>query len=340
LAVWLATGVLFAGVEPVHASPHSPVLPDGFTSHRQPIDGGQIDWTAGIVIARGIGKAGGTSSKDEALARRGGKVVALRNALLIAAGLPLDGQGRLQDLDDGVVEVSGTLRGQRVIKEDWHPERRPPECVVEVAVPLWGVEGLAAKVSGTHRGNVLRIRRARLPLTGDQAANTAGFLVIDARGTGLRPCLFPAIVDDDQAVLYDCGTVSRRAAGRRPLVRYVETTRTAAELTQATASPRLPEATSSPNGDDRPEGLEALPGPPADAGRSPDSAPAEQAARLHLRQALRAGGPGRTEIVLTRADAAELASRPAEATLLRQGRVLVIVDPDPPTPKQPEGDPR
>ncbi len=336
-AMVLAIGLLLGWSVPGLAQRSLPPLPKGVTPHHQPVDGGRIDWADGAILVKGIGKAQGVSAKDEAMARRSAELIDLRNALLIAAGLSLDGQGRLKDLDEGVVEAGGTIKGHQIIQESWHPDRRPPECVAEVRVPLWGVEGLAAKVSNSHREGVLRIRRARLKLVaGKERVSPRQLLIIDARGTGLRPCLFPAVVDNDNAVLYDCGTVTKRMAHRRPLVRYVETALSARELSRdGAAAFRSTDAAAQP-------GQCAAPpvfcGPP-DATSQPDPPPAGEAAGVRLVHAVKAGGAGNTEIVLSKADALALSTSPVGANLLREGRVLVIVDPEP-AAAQPESDAR
>lgn len=334
-AMVLAVGLLLGWSVPGLAQRSLPPLPKGVTPHHQPVHGGRIDWADGAILAKGVGKAQGVSSKDEAMARRGAEVIALRNALLIAAGLSVDGQGRLKDLDDGIVEAGGTIKGHQVIQGSWHPDRRPPECVAEVRVPLWGVEGLAAKVSTAHRTDVLRIRRARLKLVAEKKrVFPSQLLIIDARGTGLRPCLFPAVVDDDNAVLYDCGTVTKRTARRRPLVRYVETTLSARELSRDGAAAFRPtDAAAQPGQGEAPP---VLCGPP-DATSRPYSPSTGEAAVVRLVRAVRAGGAGSTEIVLSKADAWALSTCPVGAALLRGGRVLVVVDHEPAAAKPESG---
>ncbi|MBN2561572.1 MAG: hypothetical protein JXQ75_11640 [Phycisphaerae bacterium] len=220
----LLTIVLGAGVKAGADEPDAgDVLPSGFTPHLRSVSGGQVDWANGCIIAEGTGNAHGRTNQDRLMAKRAATVVAARNALAVAMGVQVDGDGRFADVRDGEVHLRGVVKGHETVSVDWRPNKTPPECIVTLRVPLWGVKGVASVVYTAQVQKAFTGGRERLALVtaGEDVADDV--LVIDARGTGVLPCMFPVVARSDGAVVYDVGTIAHHQGQDPPPVRYAET---------------------------------------------------------------------------------------------------------------------
>lgn len=325
-------------------------LPDGCQPHLRAVHGGRVDWCDGFIIAEGRGKADGRTENDKLMARRAAETVAARNALLLAMDIQIDGDGCIADLRNAEITLQGRVKGHETIAEEWRPNTPLPEVVVKVRVPLWGVDGAASIVYEGQVRKSLRGSRRRVVLETGTADVSDTILIIDARGTGLRPCLFPAVTGPDGAVLYDVGTLADRRKPNAPTVRYVETTQTHTQLRAEVSNLDRPAPVGylSEGGawlDVWPAGgtqLAAAPhfcfpmpdppqaGEPAPAATRPtsrpSSGPAEGPRRRKVVKAADATGRASTELVLTKEDVEKLSKDPAGAALLRNGQVIVVVD--------------
>jgi hypothetical protein len=329
-AMAVALGCTAAGA---YADEDDALLPDGLTPHMRDAAGGRVDWTGGYILARGEGRARGVTDRDRAMAKRAAELVAARNALAIASGLPIDGRMRFVNIRNGQVRLQGVVKGHKTVSEDWRPEAKPPTCVVEVRVPLWGVKGVASVVytrqcrqnQGVHRH----------ALTGASADVSDVVLVIDARGMDVEPCLFPVIAEPDGNRLYDVSTMSRQQGQVVPPLRYAETTMTYSELRAARdgVAGESPLALLLASGRATSWAMCRLEDPatqPATqpATSQPTSKPDNQKRQRRRRvvKAVKTPGPDKTRIVLTKEDAERLSKDPEGASLLRSGQVVVVVD--------------
>lgn len=165
-------------------------------------------------------------------------------------------------------------------------------------------------------------------------------------------CLFPAIVSEDGAVLYDVATRTDPDARSQPPVRFVETDITFEKLSACLEEP-APRLTNEPgvalaNHVGMPRtGLhheihvqpmcalnaamafsldgEASSQPTTPGGTSqPTSRPGRR--RVVVKAAAPTQGNAQSQIVLTKEDAEKLRQSPEGANLLRGGKVIVVVD--------------
>ncbi len=352
LAMAVALSACLAGIAGADV-----LIPAGFKAHRRPAQGGKVDWGRGFLIAEGRSKAKGVTPQDRAMAARGAEVIAARNAIAIANGIPIDTNGRFGNVRDGVVHVNGVLRGQKRISVDWKPNRNPPECIVRLSIPMWGVKGVASVVYDAHRRAAGRAVARRYQLNRREMDVSDEVLVIDARGMGIEPCLFPAIVGDDGRVLYDVSVLDAAGSMSAP-VSYVETSLSferlrasfeseTGEIPVFAAAMELQTGEAASHGalnalfamtlaDDvlslhtPPAGSTSRPATSQPAARAahPASAPAPNAkpSRRRAVRALRTRPGDKTRIVLTKEDAEKLSTTAEGASLMREGRVIVVVD--------------
>lgn len=320
-------------------------LPAGLKACVQGVQGGHVDWTCGHVIAEGRGQAPGRTDKDKFMARRAAEVVAARNALAIAAGLRIDDEGGFADIEDAEIQIQGIIRGHETISIDWRPQNQPPECIVKIKVPLWGLKSVASVIYANQQQEMLKSGRRRLTLAPSRDDDSDEVLVIDARGLGIRPCLFPVVSQADGAVLYDVCTVSEEACARvSPPVRYAEQARPH----RASAAQGRWRPLARQGGAHNAQHVDVVLGTAARQGRlvvlqaldddnrektvtsqpttNPTTSPATETRRRRVVKAVKAAGKNKTEIVLTKEDAEKLRKDPQGAALLRGGRVVVVVD--------------
>ena len=330
------------------------VLPSGFEPHIRDMMGGRVDWANGYVIAEGKGNAYGKTNQDRLMAKRAAHVVAARNALAIVMGLQVDGDGRFADVQGGEVRLRGVVKRHETISVDWRPNKTPPECRVQLKVPIWGVKGVASVAYTAQVQKSLRSRRRRPVLATASKDVSDEVLVIDAREMEVRPCLFPLVVEPDGGVIYDVATITHRQGRYSPPVRYVETALTYEQLRVCLEGDRGAVQIGEPNGGDAEWGAASIVGlayaggwsscSPADEPvfaddtqrthprSQPTSRPTSRASepsrrrRRRVIRAVRTTGENKTKIVLTQEDADKLRKDAKGASLLRNGQVIVVVD--------------
>lgn len=327
-------------------------LPTGFTPHIRPTTNGEVDWARGYVQARGYGKAKGRTPRDKQMATRAAELVAARNALAITLGLKVDDKGQLSGIRNGQVRLEGVVKGHKTYLVQWQPNENPPRCKVKIRVPIWGIKGASSVIYEQQRGAALR-RGGRVALVNQQMNVDEVYLVIDARGSGIEPCLFPVVTDNTGRVIYDISTIRVGPAQMPSPVQYVETRMTIDQL-EAWADLGFDESMVANGAELIETGSEvfaremfgngfgnrlALPmlGPEQSGGKKPAASqpstqpstrPAEGGKRRRKRvvKAVKMPAKGETKIVLTKEDAEKLRTTPEGASLLRSGRVIVVVD--------------
>lgn len=334
LAMLVPIAVMLAAESAGAQSPgHGAALTGGYRDHIVPVAGGHIDWTGGFILAEGVSYAQGVDKQQELLAERAATVVAARNALAIAKGIRLDAWTTIGETREGLILLEGVIKGHKVVASQWDPSAEPPECRVELRVPLWGVKSVASLYANTLRAQPRRRTAPRRPIPAGRADISDFVLVLDARGLELNPCLFPCLVEDSGRVIYDVYAAEPQMAAREALFRFVESgdpyevigTRLRARLGWRVLFARLRS--------DPAQEAHRLGGPPeatTKPGAPPTTRPAPETRRRAKRRLLLQGidvsGPGQTQLVLTREDVDRLYESPEGVSALRNAQVLVVVD--------------
>lgn len=179
---------------------------------------GQVNWTEGWVQSTGLGAPPEKSSSPgqaRAMAQRAAYAVAVRNLLEAVKGVRVDSATLVENylVKNDVIktQVSGFVKGAQTVKTDVQPDGG---VEVTVRVPLWGAESLVTAFAA-EKG--LQARDLPPEQPGEEGATG---LVIDARGLGVRPAVFPSVVDDKGGVVYGPETVDRAAAEQNGMVQY------------------------------------------------------------------------------------------------------------------------
>lgn len=178
---------------------------------------GQVNWTEGWIQSTGLGappdKAG--PGQARAMAQRAAYAVAVRNLLESVKGVRVDSATLVDNyiVKNDVIktQVSGFVKGAQTVKTEVQSDGG---VEVTVRVPLWGTESLVSALAG-EKG----LQARDLPPETPSEEGATG-LVIDARGLGVKPAVFPAVVDDKGGVVYGPETVDRAAAEQNGMVQY------------------------------------------------------------------------------------------------------------------------
>ena len=213
--------------QPAHPDPSDILKTLGKDFHAliEDIPGGQVRWTTGEVVATGIGLAGRGRAGAQAakMAQRAARLVAARNALLALRGVRADATGKPPRLRRGAVTTEGTLRNFTVEYSRYDPKKRIATC--RLRAPLFG------------QHSAVTIRRSRPPAP--VKVKRTEIVIIEARGTGFVPALWPRIVTERGRLFR--GPRGRYAGPRvvyawfGPLVR-AETPATKADLLKSVAA--------------------------------------------------------------------------------------------------------
>jgi hypothetical protein len=177
---------------------------------------GTVNWTSGWVKATGIGVPPATAgSAGKAMAQRAAFSVAVRNLLEVVKGVRIDAATLVENyiVQNDVIksQVTGFVKGAQIEKTI-----ESPDGSVEVLVkaPLWGVNSLYDPFL-----DQMGVQDQKLPP--EPAEDSYTGLVIDARGLGVKPACFPAVLDDKGEAVYGPKTVDRAAAQKDGMVHYM-----------------------------------------------------------------------------------------------------------------------
>ena len=269
---------------------------------------GEVNWGEQFLVAHGQGRApaaeAGTPS-GRVKARRAAEVDAYAQALILALGLTLDGQQKVQEYVERTPAARGRLQA-RIQQAQLVDEREVGgETRVTLRVPLFGVSGLAL----TFLDDPRLIPAAPSPSPPSPLGADVSGLIIDARQVKVGPALLLQVVDEQGQLVYDPSRVAPPALRERGTAAYAQCAGPARQ--RGELSPRL-----------RPVSLtasllqaQAAPPPPR-AGRRPLTV-----------KAAGARGDLKVTVVVGQREAAEIQKADSKSGVLRNGNVLVVVDP-------------
>jgi hypothetical protein len=183
---------------------------------------GTINWQDQILTSTGIGAP---NPKMPLAAQRAGaleaaKRVALRNLLETVKGMTITSETTVENAmiasDIINTKVSGIVRNFRVVGKPRYMSTGDVE--VDVEIPLSGV--LMETLLPLQQGMMMAPGQG---MPGFQPMGQTGVftgLIVDARGTGLRPAMAPKILDAQGNEVYGTGYVDREYAVQIGVVGY------------------------------------------------------------------------------------------------------------------------
>jgi hypothetical protein len=207
---------------------------------------GTIDWQDQILTSTGIGAP---NPKMPLAAQRAGaleaaKRVALRNLLETVKGMSITSETTVENamISSDIIntKVSGIVRNFKVVDTRY---MSTGDVEVDVQIPLSGVlmETLLPQQQGMMMSPGQGIPGFQ-PM-GQSAVYTG--LIVDARGTGLRPAMAPKILDSQGNEIYGTGYVDREYAVQIGVVGYEKDLNRAKSNERVTDNPMIVKAAKS-----------------------------------------------------------------------------------------------
>ncbi len=270
------------------------LIPLTVLSQIQEVGKGTIDWGDGVVVAKGIGAP--NPSMPAAVSRpsaiRVAKMIALRNAMEIIKGIPLNSETTIENgmlaNDKVFTSVEGFIKKFEFVKdENGKIEHYMSDGTVEiyVKVPIHGIGGIGEATFGLESDAIQeKPSIKKMPKVNAITATVFSGLIIDATGLGVKPAISPKVIDEDGKEIYGSAYVSRDFAVKFGVAGYAKTV----------------------------EGAQ------------------KQGDRIGLKpgivKALRASGSNKTDIVLSTNDANSVRSSAKNLKFLSECRVIIIID--------------
>jgi len=183
---------------------------------------GNINWQDQIIRSTGIGAP---NPKMPLAAQRAGaleaaKRIALRNILETVKGMAINSETTVENamMSSDIIntQVSGIVRNFRVAATRY---MSTGDVEVDVEIPMSGIltDALLPGQQGVMMpGQNFPIDPSFLP----QQSGVFTGLIIDARGTGLRPAIAPRVLDEQGNEVYGSGYVSRDYAVQIGVIGY------------------------------------------------------------------------------------------------------------------------
>lgn len=259
---------------------------------------GCIDWSNGVLIAKGAFGQGGDEMHDgqsQAVQVQAARDMAARNLLETAKGLRMDATRYVSDVIATNEQYSARLN-EMIAEARIAQEEQLPDGSVEVTLrmallggflqmmlpeeikqvePIRAVNGASARANDPSRSPLLEA------IPKNEGIYTG--LVVDARGIGAKPAMVPLIVDEGGKQVYGSAFVSREYAVQYGVCEYVRIGRISAPKLRVAPMPLTA------------KGLRTI------DGRSCD-------------------------IVISNTDAAKLRDASANLGFLKQCRVIIVLD--------------
>ena len=259
-------------------------------------DNGYIDWTSGVVKARGTGSPPtytyyekSQSDRQQILTRATSK--AHHNLLETVVGLRIDAESRVIDIVEAYPSVMAQLRGMIQKTPEIEGLRRfQNDGTVEVWSRMKLNGGFSQLVLPPEIQHIEPIKQVVSPgnfKTGrirSRSSRIYSGMVVDARGMRAVPVLAPRILDENLEEVFGPTFVSREFAVQHGVARYTT------DIGQAKLDERVSE-------------------------------------NPLIVKALKVIWPGRCDFIISNADAAKLKSASEHLKFLKECRVIIVLDP-------------
>ncbi len=188
-------------------------------------EAGVVQWDQQVVLATGIGQSesGVLKAPDRVKALNEAKSDAQRQLLRTLSGLPVDAMSRVGDYmeDSNVRERINKLVRDFEIKDI----RFLDGGIVEMDASLnFSGDLLSVLISGSGQNDD---PKPAIRTVAENGGSLYTGLVVDARGTGLKPALLPRVADESGNILYAANRVDPLYARQIGLVAYVSSPRQA-----------------------------------------------------------------------------------------------------------------
>lgn len=178
---------------------------------------GKVNWTQGRILASGIGvpNLNLPLAASRETAKRAAMMVARRNLLELTHGIRVDSETTVQNFlvksDRIQAQVSGLVKGATV---EQMQEYDHGGIEVTLSMPLSGNDSLELALLG-KKSDSTNTEFHQLE-TGEEYTG----VIIDARKLGLKPAIFPKVIEEGGQIIYGQHTPHKEALESQGFVRY------------------------------------------------------------------------------------------------------------------------
>ena len=197
---------------------------------------GCIDWSRGYAIGVGFGKG-----PNRMMAERIAQLIAQRNLLEMIKGVNLDSNTTVKDsaLESDVIrtQISGRLQG--LVPVDKTRFYSDGSIGVKYKVSLFAM--VPEKAYRAKSGPPRELEVPGNPAPGSTLNPGTAYtgLIIDARGTGVRPAMSPKVYDPRGREVYGSAYVSREFATSQGMMGYVKSIQAAKATDRVKGNPAI-----------------------------------------------------------------------------------------------------
>lgn len=190
-------------------------------------ESGMVDWSGGVIRAKGIGvpPSTATGTLARAMAKKAARVVAYGNLLEIIQGIQVDSETEVKNfmVENATVKtkVSGLVNGARVVEE-----KALTDGAYEVTVEMGMNDkflNLFVPVADQPPTPIPSSKFPQATTISDPKAETYTGLIVDAKGLKVQKCLDPKIfMEDGQTEVYGSDWIAPEIHGEQTVLGYVE----------------------------------------------------------------------------------------------------------------------
>ena len=260
---------------------------------------GHINWTSGILSAKGFGAAPPTAppASAQTMATRAALAVARRNLLELVEGVRIDSETLVENfmVKSDIIQshVQGLVKNAFITKKNILADGN---VEIVMSMNMWGNDSLISN---------LIAETAKFSNTWEGASHTETYtgLIIDARELGVQPATFPTVTDEKGQILYGKKTAPRDLIKKMGMVEYF------VPVIQSSAT--SPKHFLYPVADQKPH-------PAAEERVGPRP--------LHIKGIQKSGSWG-TDIMVSAADAEKIRQDSTLMNLLHNANVIIVIDP-------------
>ncbi|MBU0993420.1 MAG: LPP20 family lipoprotein [Proteobacteria bacterium] len=204
----------------------------------QNLEHGHINWTTGVVVAKGIGAPPDNSKAARPMAIQAAKLVAYRNLLELIKYVRIDSTTTVENFivksDVITSRVEGIIHNAQVIKTDYMSDG-----TVEVIVQM----DMRGSFSQLLLPQEIQQVESIKPIPQDNMATPPSGvytgLIVDGRGLKVKPAMSPRILDENGQEVYGSAYVSREFAVQQGMSGYAKDIDAAAKNERVTDRPLL-----------------------------------------------------------------------------------------------------
>lgn len=311
--------------ELIDSNPLSDEGRETYTGHKPLVEElpyGLINWQEGYLIAHGTGNwpKEADEKKGELMARRAAVADAQAKALEMINGIRVDAESQVKGLvekEKGLYyKVNGIVREASVIGES---KTKPYK--VSIKVPITGIKGMGIVFYDARK----KEKKAPLSEEGETEGGYTG-IVIDARGTGLKPAFFPEIVDEKGKEVYSVDKVGKEAFIKRGVAGYALAEEEAITNGRVGANPLFIKAEGFRYPMYAALGSVTLPQWFLAEGKKVEEKRRRQGVSPLTIKGLQSGGALKANIVISSSDAEKMASKKGFSKIFKESRVIILTD--------------